>query len=348
MKSKFTTLCYLEKDDCYLMLHRTKKEHDFNKGKWIGVGGHLEEGESPEDCLVREVLEETGLTLHSWQMRGMLTFLYEDACEYTFLYTSDSFSGGISKLTPGDTLNISEGVLSWIPQKDLLTLSLFEGDLIFLRLLAENAPFFSLKLTYQGDRLTEALLDRKPLELLDIVDENGTPTGITRERTLCHTLGTRHRTAHVWFARLGEQGYEILLQKRSLQKDSYPDCYDISSAGHIPAGCTPVSSALRELQEELGLSADADSLEYFGCLSTESCRIFHGKPFHNREFSLHYLCTAPIDINKLVLQESEVQSVCWMSLDTVIADVSRHASGYCLHLEELKQLQAFLLCKKKQ
>ena len=258
---KFTTLCYLEKDDCYLMLHRTKKEHDFNKDKWIGVGGHFEAGESPDDCLLREVKEETGLTLTSWRMRGILTFLYEDVCEYTCLYTADGFSGELCGNRPGSSSDTAEGVLEWVPKKDLLTLSLFEGDLIFFRLLSEDAPFFSLKLSYDGDRLTEAVLNGRTLELLDVLDERGEPTGISRERTLCHRLGTPHQTAHVWFARPCGQSFEILLQKRSHNKDSYPDCYDISSAGHIPAGSTPIASALRELKEELGLEVDEKELQ---------------------------------------------------------------------------------------
>ena len=152
-----TTLCYIENDNKYLMLHRVKKKNDINEGKWIGVGGHVEYQESPEECLVREVKEETGLTLTSWKFRGIVTFISEDwNTEYMCLYTADGYEGEI--------IPCNEGVLEWIRKEDLLKLNLWEGDKIFLKLLQENAPFFSLKLAYKGDVLTEAVLDGKKLK----------------------------------------------------------------------------------------------------------------------------------------------------------------------------------------
>lgn len=143
---KLSTLCYIEKDDNYLMLHRISKSNDVNKNKWIGVGGRFESGESPEECLLREVKEETGLTLHSFRLRGILTFIAEGwDIEYIFLYTSDDFSG--------ELIDCNEGSLEWIPIKDVEKLNLWDGDLIFLKLLEENKPLFSLKLEYQGDHL---------------------------------------------------------------------------------------------------------------------------------------------------------------------------------------------------
>ncbi len=151
-----TTLCYLERGEEYLMLHRVKKENDINHDKWIGVGGKFEEGESPEECLLRETFEETGLRLTSWRFRGIVTFISDRyPAEYMHLFTADAWEG-----TPHES---DEGVLEWIPKKDLLSLPLWEGDRIFLRLLDEDAPFFSLKLKYEGDRLTEAVLDGKPV-----------------------------------------------------------------------------------------------------------------------------------------------------------------------------------------
>ena len=130
-KSQLTTLCYLEKGDSYLLLHRIKKENDINHDKWIGVGGHFEAGESPEDCLVREVKEETGLTLNSWSFRGIVTFLSDDdPAEYMCLYTSDDFSGELKEC--------DEGVLEWIPKADFLKLEHWEGDVIFLDLLQKK------------------------------------------------------------------------------------------------------------------------------------------------------------------------------------------------------------------
>ncbi len=152
----FTTLCYVEQDDCYLMMHRVKKKQDVNQDKWIGIGGHLEEGESPEECLLREAEEETGLTLTSWRFRGVITFQSIGwGTEYMCLYTADQFEGTLTEC--------SEGELLWVPKDKLATLNLWEGDKIFLRLLAQDAPFFSLKLTYQGDRLLEAVLDGRDI-----------------------------------------------------------------------------------------------------------------------------------------------------------------------------------------
>ncbi len=144
-----TTLCYLEKDNQYLMLHRISKKQDVNQGKWIGVGGKFEMGEAPEECLLREVKEETGLTLLSYRFRGVLTFCCDSAePEYIFLYTSDQFEGTIA---PCD-----EGKLTWVDKTKVFDLNLWEGDKLMFRLLAEREEPFSLKLCYQGDVLVEA------------------------------------------------------------------------------------------------------------------------------------------------------------------------------------------------
>ncbi len=149
---KNTTLCYLEQNGCYLMLHRVKKQQDENAGKWIGVGGKFEEGESPDDCVRREVQEETGLSLDAVRFRGIVTFVSDTwGTEYMHLFTSDRFSG---TLHPCD-----EGELAWVPVDRVPELNLWEGDRIFLDLLARNTPFFSLKLVYRGDALCEAILD---------------------------------------------------------------------------------------------------------------------------------------------------------------------------------------------
>ena len=151
-----TTLCYLEQDGQYLMLHRVKKSHDVNHGKWIGVGGKFEFQESPEDCLLREVREETGLTLKRWRYRGIVTFLYnDDEAEYMHLFTADGWTGTLKEC--------AEGELRWVPRDEVGKLNLWEGDRIFLSLLTRDEPFFSLKLTYRGDDLVGAVLNGVPL-----------------------------------------------------------------------------------------------------------------------------------------------------------------------------------------
>ena len=152
MKSQLTTLCYIEKDSCYLMLHRTVKKNDINHDKWIGVGGHFEKSESPEECLLREVKEETGLILNSFRFRGIVTFVSDDSeAEYMCLYTSSDFSGKL--------IECDEGKLEWVNKEKVFDLCLWEGDKIFLKLLQEDAPFFSLKLVYRKGKLVESVLN---------------------------------------------------------------------------------------------------------------------------------------------------------------------------------------------
>ncbi len=151
-----TTLCYIERGGEYLMLNRNKKENDENEGKWIGVGGKFEPGESPEECLLREVYEETGLTLRSWRFRGIVTFVSDEwGTEYMHLFTSSDYTGALKAC--------DEGELAWVDKRDLLSLPLWEGDKIFLRLLSEDAPFFSLKLCYRADTLVSAKLNNAAL-----------------------------------------------------------------------------------------------------------------------------------------------------------------------------------------
>lgn len=149
---KETTLCYIQNNNKYLMLHRIKKDEDVNKGKWIGIGGRVEEGESPEECVLREVNEETGLTLTSYQYRGIVIFKsdkYED--EKMHLYTADGYVGELTEC--------NEGVLEWIDRDEMYNLPMWEGDKIFLGLIRTDAKFFNLVLEYKGDKLVSASID---------------------------------------------------------------------------------------------------------------------------------------------------------------------------------------------
>ncbi len=147
-----TTLCYIEQDEAYLMLHRVKKEQDLNKDKWIGIGGHFEEGESPEECLLREVTEETGLQLTSYRARGFITFVSDEwGTEYMHLFTADGFTG--------DLTECDEGELCWVEKSAVYDLPIWEGDKIFFRLLEESEEYFFLKLQYRGEKLVGAVLN---------------------------------------------------------------------------------------------------------------------------------------------------------------------------------------------
>ena len=153
-----TTLCYVTRGEEVLMLHRVKKKNDISKDKWIGIGGKFEGEESPDECLLREAREETGLTLTSWRCRGVVTFL-NDTCEgeYMYLFTADGFEGTLKECDEGD--------LQWVSREFLDALPKWEGDKIFLELLWQDAPFFLLKLRYVGEHLKEAVLNGKPLAL---------------------------------------------------------------------------------------------------------------------------------------------------------------------------------------
>ena len=149
MKPRLTSLCYIEKDGCYLVLHRTKKEHDENGDKWIGVGGKFEPGESPLECVQREVKEETGLTMTNPRFRGIVTFVSDEwGTEYMHLFTCTEFTGTLT--------DCDEGELVWLPKGELLTKKMWAGDRLFLKALDELTDFFSLKLRYCGEELVES------------------------------------------------------------------------------------------------------------------------------------------------------------------------------------------------
>lgn len=154
---KQTTQCYLERGSRYLMLHRTKKQNDENHDKWIGVGGKFEEGESPEDCMLREVREETGFAVTSWRYCGIVTFVSD-------IWPAEQMHIFVCNEWEGEQIVCDEGDLEWIEKQHLLELTMWEGDKIFLRLIDEKVPFFSLKLIYKGENLQSAILNGKAIQ----------------------------------------------------------------------------------------------------------------------------------------------------------------------------------------
>ena len=336
-ETKFSTLCYIERDDKYLMLHRTVKKQDVNKDKWIGVGGHFEYGESPEDCLLREVREETGLKLTSFQFRGILTFICDDwPMEYISLFTADGFEGEMT--------SCDEGVLEWVDKKEIMNLNLWEGDKIFFKLLAENEPFFSLKLVYQGDCLKQACLNGEDMELFDILTPDGEKTGVVKERSIVHKSGDLHGTSHIWLVRRKKEGFDVLLQKRSAQKDAFPGYYDVSSAGHMAAGDDYLSTAVRELYEELGVRAEPEELKFIGMRDSVVKDVFHGEPFYNHELSAIYIYETGLKEEEFRLQKEEVESVRWIDFQEFQKRVREKEIKHCIFHDEIKLLGEAMDC----
>lgn len=334
MKSRLTTLCYIERDGKYLMLHRISKKNDVNKDKWIGVGGHFEEGESPEDCLLREVKEETGLTLTSCRFRGIITFCYEDyPTEYMCLYTGDEFEGTLKEC--------DEGKLEWVDKDEIQNLNLWDGDVLFLDLLRQEIPFFSLKLCYRRDGSWYwGALNGKELELFDILGKNGEPAGHVKERSMVHRDGDFHRTVHIWVIRKrADGGLDVLLQKRSEQKDAYPGCYDISAAGHVQAGGDYESSALRELKEELGITAGEKDLRFIGFHEGYVENVFWGRLFKDWELSAVYLYEKVVEEESLILQKSEVEKVFYMDYEKILEGIKEGSFLNCIYPEEFLMIR---------
>ena len=180
------------------------------------------------------------------------------------------------------------------------------------------------------------------MENLDIVDESGRPTGKTVERDTAHREGILHRTAHVWIVRKKQNGYGVLLQKRSMEKESFPGLYDTSSAGHIPAGDEPVESALRELSEELGVQASPDELRQIGTFRIQYEKEFHGHLFRDNEFTTVYVLESPVRTEDMRLQESEVSEVRWFDLEEVWEEIQHNRDRFCVPTAGLKVLREYL------
>ena len=180
------------------------------------------------------------------------------------------------------------------------------------------------------------------MEYFDVCDERGLPTGEIVERSTAHSKGILHRTAHVWIIRESEGRWQVLLQKRSENKDSYPGMYDTSSAGHIPAGTEPQDSALRELKEELGITAKKEQLKRIGTFRTEYEEVFHGEPFHDNEVISVYVYSEPVDPDQLVLQESEVEEVRYFDLREAYEEACKGSDRFCMNPNGMKVLIDYL------
>ena len=180
------------------------------------------------------------------------------------------------------------------------------------------------------------------MEYFDIVDDNGFPTGKTVPRDIAHRDGIQHRTAHVWIVKRKDSGYDILLQKRSQNKDSFPGLYDTSSAGHIPAGDEPLESAIRELREELGIDAAPEQLAYAGLFHGQYEKEFHGHIFRDNEIARVFVYSEPVEIEKLRLQETEVEEVRWFDLEEVWTEIQTNRDRICVPMGGLRVLREYL------
>ena len=186
------------------------------------------------------------------------------------------------------------------------------------------------------------------MEIFDVCDEYGIPTGETVERTAAHRDGIRHRTSHIWVVRKnGCGGYEVLLQQRSEDKDSFPLRYDTSSAGHIMAGDEPLQSAMRELKEELGIEAKEEDLRYIGTFLNRYEEVFHGELFKDHEISFVYIYERPVDIKDLILQKEEVREVRWFSLIYIIEETLKGNKMFCVPIGSLELLKTHLDDREK-
>lgn len=177
------------------------------------------------------------------------------------------------------------------------------------------------------------------MEMLDIVDKFGNPTGEVVERSIAHRDGVMHRTSHVWILRRHEGSIQILLQMRSSDKDAFPGCYDISSAGHIPAGVDYIPSAIRELQEELGVIATEDEFIFCGDRTVDWDDCFHGEEFHDRQYSRVFCIWKDMEVEDFTLQEEEVDGILWMNFDECIEAVKNNTIKHCILVEELMMVK---------
>lgn len=328
---KEATLCYLERDGKYLMLFRNKKPNDPNEGKWIGVGGKPEPGETPEQCAKREIYEETGLTARELVRFGTVTFLSDVwEAEIMHLFWVTEFEGELSEC--------SEGELHWIEKERIFDLPLWDGDRIFLQYMFSGKPFSEMTLRYRGDRLAGCVVDGAEVELIDVDREDGSPAGYVSSRDFVHWHGLWHTTVHVWIVGESEAGKPaLLLQFRAAGKRLYPSHWDISSAGHIPVGEDALQAALREVEEELGILPAEEEMEDLGTIVV-TYDDDDGEGYHDREFCRMFLLRRNDPLSAFTLQPSEVERVMWIPFDELNQRIHDGTLRHCLDLREIRLL----------
>ena len=332
---KDATLCYIEQDGKYLMMLRNKKRSDPNEGKWIGVGGKLEAGETPMECARREIREETGLVATEMIHFGDVYF-YSDVWEEEImrLFLVKRFEGRLTRC--------DEGELHWIDKSEIFDLNLWDGDRIFLQYLINGRRFDEMRLSYKGDRLCGCSVDGSEQELIDVYNRDGSPAGYVASRDFVHWKGLWHSTAHVWLTCRNEQGKPmLLLQLRAAGKRLYPSHWDTSAAGHIPAGEDVLNAAVREIGEELGIHPSAGELTCVGMIPV-TYDDDDGEGYHDREFCHIYLLRTQPRLSGLTLQASEVERVMWMDFDGVAQAVKNNSLRHCLHMDELALIRPLL------
>ena len=204
------------------------------------------------------------------------------------------------------------------------------------------ADGYTLRIRKEKEQREFSAYEGIVMELFDVCNEQGEPTGETVSREIAHRDGILHRTSHVWILREKAGKKQVLLQKRSKQKDSYPGLYDTSSAGHIPAGEEPLPSALRELEEELGIRASVDQLTYAGNFRIEYVETFHDRTFHDNEFTHVYVYWEPVDIRNLIFQKTEVDDADWFDLEEVWNEIQHSKERFCVSPEGMQVLLNYL------
>lgn len=308
------------------------------KGKCRVIKETIKENESSQECLIRTCRGREKTLCLSWKARGILTVVKgKKPAESVFLFTMGRFFTR-EKKEKRDTA-------FWSECENILLGLKGEEEKIAFRLLLETRPFFSLKTVFDRNNVLRfASVNEEPLELFDILQEDGNKKGIVRERGVAHLDGSLHPTSHIWIVRRNNNGgWDLLLQKRSLCKDSNPGCYDISSAGHVSAGDTYLPAALRELKEELGIRAEEKDLHLAGMRKAYFEDMFHGMPFRDYEISAVYVYDKPIDEKKLSLQESEVEAVKWMDFKECCREVKEGTMKHCIYMDELEIVRKYLV-----